>query len=56
MPGTFVVNTGAMLARYWNDRFQAAPHRVINRNGASRSAIPFFLGPNHDVAVEPVPT
>ena len=47
-PGTFVVNTGAMLARYSNDRFRATPHRVINRNDRSRYAIPFFLGPNHD--------
>ena len=35
---------------------RATPHRVINRNGASRYAIPFFLGPNHDVIVQPVPT
>jgi isopenicillin N synthase-like dioxygenase len=56
IPGTFVVNTGAMLARYSNDRFRATPHRVINRNDGSRYAIPFFLGPNHDVVVEPVPT
>ena len=56
VPGTFVVNTGAMLARYSNDRFRATPHRVINRSGAARYAIPFFLGPNHDVVVEPVPT
>jgi isopenicillin N synthase-like dioxygenase len=56
IPGTFVVNTGAMLARYSNDRFRATPHRVINRNDRSRYAIPFFLGPNHDVTVAPVPT
>jgi isopenicillin N synthase-like dioxygenase len=56
VPGTFVVNTGAMLARYSNDRFPATPHRVINRSGASRYAIPFFLGPNHDVVVAPAPT
>jgi isopenicillin N synthase-like dioxygenase len=36
LPGTFVVNTGAMLARYSNDRFKATPHRVINRNDRSR--------------------
>src|SRR5437667_358434 len=46
VPGTFVVNTGAMLARYSNDRFRATPHRVINRNDHSRYACPFFLGPN----------
>jgi len=56
VPGTFVVNTGAMLARYSNDRFRATPHRVINRNDASRYAIPFFLGPNHDSIVDCVPT
>ncbi len=56
VPGTFVVNTGAMLARYSNDRFRATPHRVINRNDASRYAIPFFLGPNHDCVVSCVPS
>jgi isopenicillin N synthase-like dioxygenase len=56
VPGTFVVNTGAMLARYSNDRFRATPHRVINQSGSSRYAIPFFLGPNHDSVVECVPT
>ncbi len=56
VPGTFVVNTGAMLARFSNDRFRATPHRVINRNDASRYAIPFFLGPNHDSVVSCVPT
>jgi isopenicillin N synthase-like dioxygenase len=56
VPGTFVVNTGAMLARYSNDRFRLTPHRVINRNGASCYAIPFFLAPNHDAVVDCVPT
>jgi isopenicillin N synthase-like dioxygenase len=56
VPGTFVVNTGAMLARYSNDRFRATPHRVINSNSASRYAIPFFLGPNQDSVVDCVPT
>lgn len=56
IPGTFVVNTGAMLGRYSNDRFQPTPHRVVNRNDASRYAIPFFLGPSHDALVACVPT
>ena len=56
VPGTFVVNTGAMLARYSNDRFKATPHRVVNRNDRSRYAIPFFLGPNHDALIDCVPT
>ena len=56
VPGTFVVNTGAMLGRYSNDRFAPTPHRVVNRNGGSRYAIPFFLGPNHDAEIACVPT
>ena len=56
VPGTFVVNTGAMLGRYSNDRFKPTPHRVINRNDRSRYAIPFFLGPNHDAEIACVPT
>jgi isopenicillin N synthase-like dioxygenase len=56
VPATFVVNTGAMLARYSNDRFRATPHRVINSNDRSRYAIPFFLGPNHDCVVSCVPS
>jgi isopenicillin N synthase-like dioxygenase len=56
VPGTFVVNTGAMLARYSNDRFRATPHRVTNSNNASRYAIPFFLGADQDSVVNCVPT
>jgi isopenicillin N synthase-like dioxygenase len=56
VPDTFVVNTGAMLGRYSNDRFKPTPHRVINRSDRSRYAIPFFLGPNHDAEISCVPT
>lgn len=56
VPGTFVVNTGAMLGRYSNDRFKPTPHRVVNRNDGSRYAIPFFLGPHHDAEIACVPT
>jgi isopenicillin N synthase-like dioxygenase len=56
IPGTFVVNTGEMLCRYSNDRFNATPHRVINANNALRHAIPFFYGPSLDAVIRPVPT
>jgi isopenicillin N synthase-like dioxygenase len=56
IPGTFVMNTGEMLARYSNDRFVPTPHRVINANNALRHAIPFFHGPSLDALIRPVPT
>lgn len=56
IPGTFVVNTGEMLARYSNDRYIPTPHRVINANNALRHAVPFFYGPSLDAVIRPVPT
>lgn len=56
IPGTFVVNTGEMLARYSNDRYKPTPHRVINANNALRHAVPFFYGPGLEAIVRPVPT
>ncbi|HQT76726.1 MAG: hypothetical protein B7Z80_15030 [Rhodospirillales bacterium 20-64-7] len=56
LPGTFVVNTGEMLARYSNDRYTPTPHRVINANNALRHAIPFFYGPALDAVIRCVPT
>jgi len=55
-PGTFVVNTGEMLAHYSNDRFVPTPHRVINRSQHRRHAMPFFFGPNRHKVVSCVPT
>jgi isopenicillin N synthase-like dioxygenase len=41
--GAFLVNGGDLLRRWTNDRFLATPHRVINRTGARRYAIPYFF-------------
>ncbi|HET6185338.1 MAG TPA: 2-oxoglutarate and iron-dependent oxygenase domain-containing protein [Acetobacteraceae bacterium] len=43
IPGSFLVNGGDLLRRWTNDRFLATPHRVINRSGQERYAIPFFM-------------
>ncbi|MCC7272029.1 MAG: isopenicillin N synthase family oxygenase [Alphaproteobacteria bacterium] len=54
--GAFLVNGGNLL-RYWtNDRFLATPHRVINRSGGERYAIPFFFDAARDWPIDPVPT
>jgi hypothetical protein len=55
-PGTFVVNTGEMLAHYSNDRFVPTPHRVLNRGEHKRHAMPFFYGPNRHRVIGCVPS
>lgn len=54
--GAFLVNGGDMLRRWTNDRFLATPHRVVNRTGAERYAIPFFFDCGADVEMQCLPT
>jgi isopenicillin N synthase-like dioxygenase len=54
--GSFLVNTGDMLHRWTNHRFLSTPHRAYNRTGGPRYAIPFFAHPDHDFAMDCLPT
>ncbi|MBV1799955.1 isopenicillin N synthase family oxygenase [Siccirubricoccus sp. G192] len=54
--GAFLVNGGMMLRRWSNERFLATPHRVTNRSGQERYAIPFFLDADYDARIAPLPT
>ncbi|HJU31194.1 MAG TPA: 2-oxoglutarate and iron-dependent oxygenase domain-containing protein [Hyphomicrobiaceae bacterium] len=54
--GAFLVNGGDMLRRWTNDRFLATPHRVVNRTGAERYAIPFFFDCWAEHRMECLPT
>jgi isopenicillin N synthase-like dioxygenase len=54
--GAFLVNGGMMLRRWTNERFLATPHRVTNRSGQERYAIPFFMDCSYEAVMAPVPT
>ena len=53
--GAFVVNGGDILHRWTNERFLSTPHRVLNRSGGERYAIPFFFDPHPDTMIECLP-
>ena len=54
--GAFLVNGGDLLRRWTNDRFLATPHRVANRSGRERYAIPFFFDCNTEHVMAPIPS
>lgn len=56
LPGSFLVNSGDMLKRWTNDRFQSTAHRARNGAEVDRYAIPFFFGARDDALVEALPT
>ena len=56
LDGHLLINNGDMCRRWTNERFRSAPHRVINKSGAERYSVPFFLGPRLDVRLDCWPT
>ena len=56
LDGHFLVNGGMMLRRWTNHVFLATPHRVTNRSGQERYAIPFFMDCSYDAVMAPIPT
>ena len=44
-----------MLELWSGGEYIATPHRVVNRSEHERYSFPFFVVPNHDVVVEPLP-
>lgn len=53
--GAYVINIGDMMMNWTNGRFVSTPHRVVNRADQPRYSIPFFVNPDFDVVVEPLP-
>lgn len=54
----FVVNIGDMMAFWTDDRWVSNAHRVIAREETpkKRISVAFFHNPNHDAAIECIPT
>ena len=52
--GALLINGGMMLRRWTDNRFMATPHRVINRSGQERYAIPFFFDASYDAVMAPI--
>jgi isopenicillin N synthase-like dioxygenase len=53
--GAYVINIGDMMMWWSNGRYLSNYHRVKNRAGVERFSIPFFLNPDRDVVVAPLP-
>ena len=56
IPGTFLVNLGNIMRRWWNDRFLSTPHGVLNESGTDRYSLAYFHSPNPDAIIAPVPS
>jgi isopenicillin N synthase-like dioxygenase len=56
IPGTFVINLGDLMARWTNGVYSSNMHRVKNnRSGGDRYSLPFFMSPQPDAVIAPVP-
>ena len=54
--GSLVINIGDYMARWPNARSRSTRHRVINRTGAERYAVPYFAIPDFDAIIECLPS
>jgi len=52
--GALLINGGMLLRRWTGHRWLATPHRVINRSGRERYAIPFFMDASYDAVMAPL--
>lgn len=50
----FIVNIGDLLQAWTDGIYVSTPHRVINRSGAERYSVPFFMNPNYRASFDPI--
>lgn len=55
VPGTVVVNIGAMWERWTGGLYPATLHRVVHLAPTFRVSIPFFFEPNFDAPIKLLP-
>jgi len=53
--GAFTINVGDMLMWWSNGNYLSNLHRVRNRTGVERYTVPFFLNPDFDTVIAPIP-
>lgn len=53
IPGTLVINSGDLLARWTNDVYASTPHRVVNRSGRDRYSVATFYDPDFKAVIDP---
>lgn len=53
IPGTLVINSGDLLARWTNDLYASTPHRVVNRSGRDRYSVATFYDPDFKAVIDP---
>ena len=51
LENSFVVNIGDILQYWSNGRYSSTQHRVINRYGADRYSIPYFVNPSATITI-----
>ncbi len=54
-PGTIVVNLADCMQVWTNDAYRAAVHRVLPMRTTDRMSIPYFLNPERDAVIAPIP-
>ncbi|WP_018411394.1 isopenicillin N synthase family dioxygenase [Methyloversatilis thermotolerans] len=55
VPGAYTINIGDMMMWWSNGQFVSNYHRVRNRAGVERFSIPFFLNPDQETVIAPLP-